>query len=267
MSDRPSEPDDDFDEPIVAEDDSLVLALDGYEGPIDLLLSLARRQKVDLTKISILALADQYLDYLARARRLKIEVAADYLVMAAWLAYLKSRLLLPDEPDEDEPSGEELAEALAFQLARLEAMREASEKLLRRPQLGRDIFARGAPEELPVDETPIYRVGLYDLLKAYATQRRRQEPHRLEVMPTQFHSMEIALKRLTALLSDARDWRTLASFLPPEITEGPLWRSAVAATFSASLELVREGRLQLRQDSLFSPIYMRAVAARSVESQ
>jgi segregation and condensation protein A len=242
--------------PVSAE---LVVDLEGYEGPIDMLLTLAREQKVDLTKISILQLADQYLAYISAARRLRLEIAADYLVMAAWLAYLKSRLLLPEPAPEDEPTGAELAAALTHQLQRLEAMQQAGARLMARPQLGRDVFARGAPEGLPRVLKPVYEATLYDLLRAYGDQRQRKEQAVLHIEAPELFSMDDALQRLGRVLGRVPDWRSLMSFLPPGLRGGIVERSAVAATFAASLELVRSGRLQLRQDSAFGPIYIRSL--------
>jgi segregation and condensation protein A len=241
---------------------ALVLDLDGFEGPIDLLLALAREQKVDLTRISILELADQYLAFIAEVRRVRLELAADYLVMAAWLAYLKSRLLLPNpEPERDEPSGEEMAAALAFQLQRLEAMQDVGVRLFERPLLGRDIFPRGAPERISVIARPAWQASLYDVLAAYADHRRRQRASTLRIEPTQLYSMEDALERLATLLGRMPDWTSLARFLPPELAAGLLGRSALASTFAASLELAKAGRLELRQDGAFAPIYLRQVGA------
>jgi segregation and condensation protein A len=236
----------------------LVLDLGAYEGPIDVLLTLAREQKVDLTKISILRLADQYLAFIAEARRLRLELAADYLVMAAWLAYLKSRLLLPEPPPEGEPSGEDMAAALAFQLQRLEAMQQAGARLMARPQLGRDVFARGTPEGIPVVSRIVWAVSLYDLLKAYGEQRSRAGAQVLEIRAAELFSMEEALERLTRLVGRIPDWQTLLAFLPDDLKDGLVQRSAVAATFAASLELVRSGRLQLRPDAAFGPIWVRS---------
>ena len=243
-----------------ASSEQLVLALDGFEGPIDLLLTLARDQKVDLTRISILQLADQFLEFVAAARRVRIELAADYLVMAAWLAYLKSKLLLPEpEGPDEEPGGAEMAAALAFQLQRLEAMRGAGARLMARPQLGHDIFTRGAPEVLDVEKTAVLEVSLYDLLKAYGEHRRRQETSTLTIRPLDLYSLEDALSRLSSLLGSLPDWATLASFLPGRGDGSLRARSALAATFAASLELVKEGRIELRQDGAFSPIWLRRV--------
>jgi segregation and condensation protein A len=256
MTDEQFEPDDEGDR-ARWQGGQLVVDLDGYEGPLDVLLALAREQKVDLARISILQLADQYLSFIERARELSLEIAADYLVMAAWLAYLKSRLLLP-EPPTDEPSGEEIAEALAFQLRSLEAMRAAGGKLMGRSLLGRDVFARGAPEGVRTITHPIYELSYFDLLRAYADHRRRIAPGRLTVEHSQLHTIDQAIRRLTRLLGGSRGWQTLASFLPPGIGPSILLRSALSATFAASLELARQGRVSLRQTSEFAPIYLRA---------
>jgi segregation and condensation protein A len=236
----------------------LVVDLEGYEGPIDMLLALAREQKVDLTKISILALADQYLAYIAAARSLRLEIAADYLVMAAWLAYLKSRMLLPEPETADEPSGADLAAALAHQLQRLAAMQQVGARLMARPLLGRDVFQRGAPEGLPRVLRPVWEATLYDLLSAYGEQRQRKEISVLHIEAPELYSMDDALHRLERVIGRVPEWRTLASFLPAGL-RGVIGRSAVAATFAASLELARSGKLQLRQDTPFGPIYLRSL--------
>jgi len=255
-----------FDEPVVkpAEDGGdLVLDLDGYEGPIDVLLTLARDQKVDLKKISILELADQYLAFVARARRLRLELAADYLVMAAWLAYLKSRLLLPEPPKDGEPSGAEMAAALAFQLQRLAAMQKAGQALLALPQLNRDFFRRGEPESVRLIQVPVYNLTLYELLKAYSTHPGRKREGILHIEPMRLFSMDDALHRIGDLIGQRLDWTILRDFLPDDMKFNPLQRrAALAATFAASLELVRSGRLQLRQDGTFGPIYLKAGAPR-----
>ncbi len=236
----------------------LVLDLDGYEGPLDLLLGLARDQKVDITKISILQLADQYLAFIEQAQNLRLEIAADYLVMAAWLAYLKSRLLLPRDDDEEEPSGPELAAALTFQLRRLEAMRESGARLLARPQLDQDFFRRGETEKMPVDRTVIYDVTLFELLRAYSRQQRRQQFSVLTIEDTvHLYSVEDARERLAAVIGSVPEWRVLVSFLPPGVREGLTMRSAVASTFVASLELAKAGDVDLRQDRPFGPIYLK----------
>ena len=237
---------------------ALIVNLDGFEGPLDLLLSLARTQKVDLARISILALAEQYLAYVAQARRLRLELAAGYLVMAAWLAYLKSRLLLPEEePDEDEPSGPEMAAALAFRLRRLAAMRDAADALMERPQLGRDVFGAGAAEGLPVREQALHESTLHELLRAYAAHRVRREPRRLLIELSAYHSMEDAYRRLAQVLGSTPDWETLTRFVPRAPESEAVARSGLASTLAASLELAREGRLQIRQLEPFGPIYLR----------
>jgi segregation and condensation protein A len=241
---------------------ALVLDLDGYEGPIDLLLALAREQKVDLARISILALADQYLTFIAEQRRLQLEVAADYLVMAAWLAYLKSRLLLPDPPEEAGPSATELAEALAHRLRLLEAMQRAGASLMARPQLGRDVFARGAPEGLATIDQPVFELSLYELLKAYGDGHRRQHGQVLTIPPSSYASLSDALERLMRIVGQLPDWRELIAFLPAEfhgeLRGGATRKSALAAVFAATLELAKSGQLELRQDRLFGPIYLRS---------
>ncbi len=240
--------------------DALVLALDGFEGPIDLLLTLARDQKVDLAKISILALAEQYLDFVNRARELRLELAADYLVMAAWLAYLKSRLLLPPPAEEEgEENPAELAARLAFQLQRLEAMQNAAKQVFERHRLGLDFFARGMPERLKVANRPVYEANLLDLMRAYGNIRSRQDiGGQLRIMPTRLVSMEQAARRLRAILGDMPDWQTLEGFIPFDSDDPLLRRSAMASTFAASLELTKEGLVEIRQSDTFSTIYMRA---------
>jgi len=240
--------------------EEFVVDLDGYEGPIDVLLALARHQKVDLTKISILQLAEQYLEFIARARHLRIEIAAEYLVMAAWLAYLKSRLLLPAdaEPDDDGPTGPELVEALTFQLRRLESMQQAGTRLMARHRLGRDVFARGAPDGVETVRTTVLEVSLFDLLKAYGDNRRRADASYLRIEPSRLFNIADAIKRLRGLLGEMADWRALMSYLPSDLAgNGVVYRSAVAATFAASLELARTGAVELRQTSSFGPIHMR----------
>ena len=242
-----------------ADERQLVLDLDGYEGPIDLLLALAREQKVDLARISILELADQYLAFIAEQRRLRLEVAADYLVMAAWLAYLKSRLLLPDPPaDETGPSAVELAEALAHRLRLLEAMQRAGTALMARPLLGRDVFARGAPEGLATVDQPVFALSLYELLKTYGDSHRRQHGQVLTILPSAYESLADAMERLTRLVGQVPEWRDLLAFLPDDLRDGPLRKSTLAATFAATLELAKAGRIELRQDRAFGPLYLRS---------
>ena len=237
----------------------LIIDVDGYEGPIDVLLALAREQKVDLKRISILALVEQYLAFVQTARKLRLELAADYLVIAAWLAYLKSRLLLPEPPDDDEPTGEELAAQLTFQLERLQAMQTAAVRLMARAQLGVDQFPRGEPQDLRVRKRPVYDVTLYDLLSAYGDHRAREEGRTLRIAPTELYAVDQALERLQELVGRSPDWQMLTTFLPPALKDGLVARSALAATFVASLELAREGKVQLRQLERFGPIYLRGM--------
>jgi segregation and condensation protein A len=233
-----------------------VVDLEGFEGPIDLLLALAREQKVDLGKISILALAEQYLAYIEQARELELEIAADYLVTAAWLAYLKSRLLLPQAPGDDEPSGEELAEALAWRLRRLDAIRRAAQELLERPRLGHERFARGRPEGLRVRRRSRFRVSLHELLQCYVEQRLRSRDQVLILEPAPVVRVEEALKRLTRMLGGP-DWQNLLAFLPTGLGDERVRRSALAAHLAASLELTRAGMIEVSQASPFGPIYLR----------
>ncbi len=233
-----------------------VVDLEGFEGPIDLLLALAREQKVDLARISILALADQYLAYIQEARELKLEVAADYLVTAAWLTYLKSRLLLPQPSADAEPSAAELAEALAARLRRLDAIRRAAEQLLLRPQLGALRFGPGRPAGLRVRRKSRFRLMLHELLQAYVDQRLRTREQRLTLMAPAVFRVEDALKRLTRTLGGP-DWHNLLAYLPPNLADERLRRSALASHLAASLELTRDGILEISQTNPFGPIYVR----------
>jgi segregation and condensation protein A len=237
-------------------DDTLVVDVDGFEGPLDLLLALARTQKVDLTRISILALSEQYLAYIEHVRHLRLEIAADYLVMAAWLAYLKSKLLLP-EVGGDEPTGEELAAALAFRLRRLEAMREAATRLVNRNRLGRDVFARGQPEPVALTRRSQYTATLYDLLSAYAAQRQERAIAVVHVRQRQVWSLQEAHEALARVIGRVAEWTPLASLLAPYLADRELSRSVTASTFGASLELAREGKIELRQVEPFAPLYIR----------
>ena len=235
----------------------LEVAVDGFEGPLDLLLALARTQKVDLANISVLALVEQYLAHVERARTLRLELAADYLVMAAWLAYLKSRLLLPeDEPDE--PSGEELAAALQFRLRRLEAMREASVHLVNRSTLGRDVFARGSPEPVEIAITSRIATNLYDLLTAYAARRQANAVAHVRIDRRSVWSLEEARAVLRRLVGKIDAWTRLDAFLIDHVLPPEARRGARASAFAASLEMVREGSIELRQTAPFEPLYMRA---------
>ncbi|MEQ9638938.1 MAG: ScpA family protein [Alphaproteobacteria bacterium] len=237
---------------------TFVVDLEGFEGPIDLLLSLARSQKVDITQLSILTLAEQYLTYIEEARRVRLEIAADYLVMAAWLAYLKSRLLLPEPEGEDEPTGEELAARLQFQLQRLQAMRDASEKLMARARLGLDVFQRGMPEGVTVLRKSQWQCEMYDLLRAYADQVQGAPVTPLAMtMPTAM-TIDEALGRLRSIIGDMPDWASLEALLPSGLRSGFDRRSAVAATLGASLEMAKSGQLQIRQRQPFGPILIKA---------
>jgi segregation and condensation protein A len=236
---------------------ALVVDVDGFEGPLDLLLALARSQKVDITRISILALAEQYLSYIEQIRQMRLELAADYLVMAAWLAYLKSRLLLPQEKDDDEPSGEELAAALAFRLRRLEAMRDAAARLANSNRLGRDVFPRGQPEPVVVNRTSEYSATLYDLLSAYAAQRQQKAISIVHVRARQVWSLQEAREVLIRMIGKIAEWTPLQAFLSPYLITREMRATVTASSFSASLELVREGHIDLRQTEPFAPLYMR----------
>jgi segregation and condensation protein A len=237
-------------------DDALTLNIDGWEGPLDLLLSLARSQKVDLKAISILALVEQYLDFIAHARQLKLELAADYLVMAAWLAYLKSGLLLPRDP-EIEPSPEELALRLQLRLERLNAMREAGGRLIARDRLGRDVFLRGNPEGLHTARATHWDASLYGLISAYGVIKARTAPVFHVVKARKVMTLEDALVRIAALLGTRIDWTELSAFLP-QSDDPELRRSALASSFLAVLELARQGKVALQQDGSFAPLYLRA---------
>lgn len=236
--------------------EALTIDIDGWEGPLDLLLALARNQKVDLRQLSILQLVDQYLTYVNEARELKLEVAADYLVMAAWLAYLKSALLLPRDP-EIEPSPEELALRLQLRLERLNAMREAGARLVARDRMGRDVFPRGAPEGLKVVRKSRWQAEIYDLIAAYGQISARTRPvmHIVAVRPVM--TLEDAIARVSELVGERIDWSTIESFLPDE-AEGLYRKSALASSFVAALELARQGRVELKQKSAFAPLYLKA---------
>lgn len=251
--------DDNFDLPLAGGgDDVLTLALDGWEGPLDLLLSLARVQKVDLREISILALTEQYLAFIDNAKALKLEVAADYLVMAAWLAYLKSCLLLPRDPEVD-PSPEELALRLQLRLQRLHAMREAGARLMGRDRLGRDVFVRGNPDGLRVIRRPAWDATLYELIAAYGTVRARADIPVHVVQRRQVMTLEQAIERVSRMLGVMIDWTSLEAFLPLDAS-GDYRRSALASSFVAALELARQGRLAMMQEQAFAPLMLRGAA-------
>jgi segregation and condensation protein A len=252
-----SDLDDDFElEAAPAEADRLTLDLDGWEGPLDLLLTLARTQKVDLAKISILALVEQYLAFIADAKKLKLEIAADYLVMAAWLAYLKSCLLLPKDPEVD-PSPEELAMRLQLRLQRLQAMREAGARLIGRDRLGRDVFLRGAPEGLKIVRRAAWQADLYDLISAYGIVRARTEPSIHVVARRPVMTLDEAIHRLERMIGTRVSWTALEAFLP-ETEDFGFRKSALASSFVATLELARLGKVLIWQDEVFAPLYVRA---------
>ena len=236
---------------------ALIVDVEGFEGPLDLLLTLAREQKVDLAKISILALANQYLEFIEAARRMRLELAADYLVMAAWLAYLKSRLLLPDSGPADGPSAEEMALALANRLRRLEAIREVATRMMDRPQLNRDIFARGLPEPIEEIKQPEWTATLYDLLTAYATQRSRTALSRVRFKQRTVWSLAEARVALERLIGQSADWSRIDQFLISYVVEPALAATVFASSFATALELVREGVAEIHQKESFAPIYMR----------
>ena len=246
---------DDFED--VRTGDAFVVDVEGFEGPLDLLLSLARTNKLDLTKISMLALAQQYLEFIAALSQLRLEVAADYLVMAAWLTYLKSRLLLPEDEDDEEPTGEELAALLAFRLRRLEAMRNAVAQLMTRKRLGRDFFARGMPEGIRLMRTSEYEANVYDLLKAYSERRRRTSIRTIQFAKRNVWSIKEARARLEPILGASSEWAPLEVLLAQYLDEAEMRSTAMASSFGASLELAREGEIELKQAAAFAPLYLR----------
>src|SRR5690349_6727146 len=247
--------DEDFDSPPVRQSDELNLMLEGWEGPLDLLLNLARAQKVDLAPISILQLVEQYLAYLSQARALKLEIAADYLVMAAWLAYLKSCLLLPKDPEQD-PSPEEIALRLQMRLQRLDAMRDAGARLLGRDRIGRDVFVRGAPEGLRLVRKSMWQASAFDLYAAYGAVKARTSPPMHVVHARSVMTLEEAIDRVSKMIGMAIEWVEIEAFLP--ITDDPLFRkSALASSFLAALELARRGRIELEQDGAFAPLRLK----------
>ncbi len=266
---------DEFDNKLVAvmeadrgvTDPAMIVDVEGFEGPLDLLLTLARQQKVDLHKISILALADQYLVFVEQARKMRLELAADYLVMAAWLAYLKSRLLLPEAAPGEGPSAEDMALALANRLRRLEAIREFATRMMERPQLGRDVFTRGLPEPIAEIKTPEYTATLYDLLSAYAVQRTRTTMSRVRFKKRTVWSLAEARQTLERLIGSSTDWTRVDSFLIQYVVEPALAATVFASSFASALEMVREGSAEIHQKDTFSPIYMRKrVSANGVAS-
>lgn len=257
----------DTDESRGVSEPSLQIDIAGFEGPLDLLLHLARNQKVDLSRISILALAEQYLTFVDSARAIRLELAADYLVMAAWLAFLKSKLLIPKLPGDEGESGEELAAVLQFRLKRLEAMRDAAARLVNRNRLGRDVFARGMPELVMVEKRNEYSASLYDLLTAYAIQRQRQAITNVRIAKRGVWSLKEARDILTRLIGELKDWTALDQFLTVYLTTPQERATAIASSFAAALELVREGVVEVRQQDAFAPLYLRSrtPAANAVE--
>lgn len=242
----------------LVDDDALIIDVEGFEGPLDLLLDLARTHKIDLARISILALADQYIAFIDKARSMRLELAADYLVMAAWLTYLKSRLLIPQPPKEGEAEPQDMAQRLAFRLQRLQAMRDAAQKLMDGPQLHRDVFERGAPEPLVVETQTEYGDTLIDLLKAYAERRQRKMVHQTYTVKKQATwSIKVARETLERLIGRMDDWGPLDHWLQSYMAKADTRRSVRASSFTACLELAREGVIEIRQDDAFSPLFMR----------
>jgi segregation and condensation protein A len=260
-----------FDSMLTAErasdEPALIVDVEGFEGPLDLLLILARQQKVDLARISISALAGQYLGFIEAARKLRLELAADYLVMAAWLAYLKSRLLLPEVAGELGPSAEDMATALALRLRRLEAIRVAAERLVARPQLDRDVFGRGAPEPIIDIKRPEWTATLYDLLTAYATQRQKHALARVRFAPRTVWSLAEARAALEQLVGACADWSSLDAYLAAYVVEPSLRPTVIASSFAAVLEMVREGSVEMHQHQPFTPIYLRKREAMAAAEQ
>ena len=251
----------------VSEEERLIVDIDGFEGPLDVLLTLSRTQKVDLKQISILDLVKQYLEFVQQARELRLELAADYLVMAAWLAYLKSRLLLPEEENEDELSAEELAARLTYQLERLGAIRDRAAELMSRNQMGRDMFARGAPEPVIVTRHHTYELSLYDLLKAYSEQKTRGAAADIRIHKRAVYTLDKAIERLSEMLGLAIDWTDLEQFMPSDIDDPQIIRSAKASMFTASLELAKNGKADIIQKQLFGPLFIRGRKQENAEDE
>jgi segregation and condensation protein A len=239
------------------EDEILYVDVAGYEGPLDLLLDMARRQKVDLSGISVLALAEQYLAFIETIRERRIEIAADYLVMAAWLAYLKSRLMVPQAPTDDEPSGEMMAAMLQFRLKRLEAMRNAANRLMNRPRLGLQVYVRGMPEAITGESKPLWDASLYDLLKAYAMQRERSIPQDYHLTERTVWSLQEARDILNRLIGESMEWVPLDAYLRQYLATPEQRVTAMASSFASSLELVRQGHVEVRQTLAYGPLFLR----------
>jgi segregation and condensation protein A len=251
---------------LASDEPALIVDVEGFEGPLDLLLVLARQQKVDLAKISILALAEQYLGFIEHARRLRLELAADYLVMAAWLAYLKSRLLLPEAESEPGPSAEDMATALALRLRRLEAIRLAAEQLTGRAQLNRDVFGRGAPEPIVDIKRPEWTATLYDLLSAYAGQRQKTALAHVRFKARNVWTLAEARQALERMVGASDEWGRLDEYLVAYVVEPSQRASVMASSFAAALELVREGHIEVHQHQAFAPIFLRKRAGAAPEA-
>lgn len=267
MSPRRLEFEEDERNATMADGEALRVDVDGFEGPLDLLLELARRQKVDLARISILALAEQYLAFVEQARRVRLELAADYLVMAAWLAYLKSRLLLPEPPRADEPSAADMATALQLRLQRLEQIRAAARKLGQMAQLGQDVFARGAPEAVVTTQAQAFEATLHDLLDAYARQRQTKAARRVTFHKRAVWALAEAREALARLVGVAGAWTALDDYLTQYMAEPAMRASVRASSLAASLEMVREGKLLIRQGAPFSPIFVRGQVSGAAVAQ
>ncbi|MBT5073909.1 MAG: segregation/condensation protein A [Kordiimonadaceae bacterium] len=244
----------------IDDEERLIVDIEGFEGPLDVLLALSRTQKVDLKQISILELVKQYLEFVTEARALRLELAADYLVMAAWLAYLKSKLLLPEEENDDELSAEEMAARLTYQLERLGAIRERAAILMSRNQMGRDMFARGAPEAVIIKQHHTYDLSMYELLKAYAQHKTREAVADIRIRKKAVFTLDQAIERLSGMLGLALDWTSLEQFLPDDLIDPQLIKSAKASMFSATLELAKVGKADLVQKQAFGPMFIRARA-------
>lgn len=255
------------DRPDKASDEPLLnVDVAGFEGPLDLLLHLARHQKVDLSRISVLALAEQYLSFIEKVRALRLELAADYLVMAAWLAFLKSKLLIPKQPGSNEQSGEDLAEVLQFRLRRLEAMREAATRLVNRNRLGRDVFQRGMPETIVIEKRNQFSASLYDLLSAYAAQRQKKAITNVSIEKRDVWSLKDAREVLMRMIGDLGDWAALDRFLIDYLVPPSQRATALASSFAVSLELAREGVVELRQLEPFAPVFLRGKAGKTQQA-
>lgn len=250
----------------ISEEERLIVDIEGFEGPLDVLLALSRTQKVDLKQISILDLVKQYLEFVTQARELRLELAADYLVMAAWLAYLKSRLLLPEEDSDDELSAEEMAARLTYQLARLNAIRERAAILMSRNQIGRDVFARGAPEPVIVTRHHTYDLSMYELLKAYAEHKTREAVADIRILKRSVYTLDQAIGRLGDMLGLAIDWTDLEQFMPDDIEDEQLKKSVKASMFTATLEMAKVGKADIVQKQTFGPLFIRGKKQKDEEN-